>query len=410
MKNTLHTPTYLPNLTPLRGIAALLTVIFHVDLMLGNGGDMLLKVKDSMLFSRLYLMVDFFFILSGFVMCHVYDRWFSNGVQLTDFKRFTTARFARVYPLHLAMLLTVALIFGASAWVGIPSAPILQTENSLYSFITNLLLLQAMNLHTWFSWDHAAWSISTEWWMYMLFPFLVRPFLRLSRAGRVAVVIGCFLGYAGITRFILPLVTYPASLPFIHYNPTDNSINVGYQFGFLRCLFGFVLGMMMHLGYAENWGKTWLANGYTLLALALGLGVCMHLAIPDVFTICFLPPLLLSAAYGSQRTNALFSTKPLQRLGDWSFSIYLVHQPLLFAIGSILAYGSLGKPALPGPPPKPDMLTGWLMCLAFIALTLLVASLTYRFIEVPARQALNARFREQTVTPDTVEDGQLKSA
>lgn len=40
------------------------------------------------------------------------------------------------------------------------------------------------------------------------------------------------------------------------------------------------------------------------------------------------------------------------------------------------------------------MLTGWLMCLAFIAETLLVASLTYRFIEVPARKALNARFRK----------------
>ena len=311
MQTTNHTPAYLTNLTPLRGIAALLTVIFHVDLMLGNGGDMLLRVKDSMLFSRLYLMVDFFFILSGFVLCHVYDHWFKDGVQLADFKRFAIARFARVYPLHLAMLLTVALIFGVSGGLGIPKNEIIQTENSLYSFITNLLLLQAMNLHTWFSWDHAAWSISTEWWMYMLFPLLVRPFLRLSRAGRVAVVIGCFLGYAGITNVILPLVTYPASLPFIHYDPTNNTINVGYQFGFIRCLFGFVLGMVMHLGYGEDWGKTWLGSGYTLLALVLGLGVCMHLAIPDVFTVCFLPLLLLSAAYGSKQTDRLFSTRPL---------------------------------------------------------------------------------------------------
>ena len=410
MKTTSHTPAYLSNLTPLRGIAALLTVIFHVDLMLGNGGDLLLRVKDSMLVSRLYLMVDLFFILSGFVMSHVYDRWFDGGVQQTDFKRFTVARFARVYPLHLAMLLVVALIFGVSAWVGIPENAILQTENSPYSFVTNLLLLQAMNLHNWFSWDHAAWSISAEWWMYMLFPFLVRPFGRLSSSGRVAVVVGCFLGYAGITRFILPLVTYPASLPFIHYNPTDNTINVGYQFGFLRCLFGFVLGMMMHLGYNDGWGKSWLGNGYVLLALVLGLSIGMHLAIPDVFTVCFLPLLLLSAAYGNKRTDSLFGSRPLQRLGDWSFSIYLVHQPLLFAIGSVLAYGSLGKPALPGPPPRPDMLTGWLMCLAFIALTLLVASLTYRFIEVPARHALNARFRERVSMPEAVDRLQTKSA
>ena len=53
------TPTYLANLTPLRGIAALLTVIFHVDLMLGNGGDMLVNFTGSMLINRMYLMVIF---------------------------------------------------------------------------------------------------------------------------------------------------------------------------------------------------------------------------------------------------------------------------------------------------------------------------------------------------------------
>ena len=68
----------------------------------------------------------------------------------------------------------------------------------------------------------------------------------------------------------------------------------------------------------------------------------------------------------------------------------------MFLIGSIAAYQTLGQPATGGPPPKPDMLTGWLMCLAFIALTLLVSSLTYRFVEVPARKALNARFKKST--------------
>lgn len=327
MSTIYTTPTYLSNLTPLRGIAALLTVIFHVDLMLGNGGDMLLKFSDSLFINRLYLMVDLFFILSGFIMLHVYGPWFSQSVNRVDFKRFTIARFARVYPLHLAMLLITVTIFGFSGLVGIPENTIIQTENSLYSFITNLLLLQSMNLHNWFSWDHASWSISTEWWMYMLFPFVVRPLLSLKPLGRVAVVVSCFIGYACITLFIMPLVSYPATLPFFKYDPTDNSVNVGYQYGFLRCLFGFVLGMMMYMGYRNDWGKMWLANGYTLLMLTLGLGLCMHFAIPDVFTIAFLPLILLSAAYGSQRINALFATKSLQRLGDLSFSIYLVHQP-----------------------------------------------------------------------------------
>ncbi len=388
--------TYLSTLTPLRGIAALLTVIFHVDLMLG-GGDVLLRFKDSMLINRLYLMVDFFFILSGFIMCHVYGQWFSESVDRAAFKRFTLARFARVYPLHLAMLLTAALILGISGAAGIPKNPIMETENSLYSFVTNLLLLQAMNLHKWFSWVHASWSISTEWWMYMLFPFLVRPIWRLGWVGRGLVVLACFAGYVSIMLYFAPRVILPDSLSFLWDGspaPLD-SLNVAFQYGFLRCLFGFVLGMVAYQAFRIDWGKRWLGNGYTLLLLVSGLGICLHLAVPDVFTVSFYPFILLSAAYGSRAINRIFNTRPLQRIGDWSFSIYLVHQPLMLVIGAILAYQALGKPDAGGPPSKPDMLTGWLICLAFIALTLLASWLTYHLIEVPARRYLNTRFSQR---------------
>ena len=203
MKN----PTkYLSNLTPLRGIAALLTVVFHVDLMLGNGGDMLLRFKDSMLIDRMYLMVDFFFVLSGFIMYHVYSQYFKETVSGAAFKRFTIARFARVYPLHFFTLLFTALIWFVAAQLGLPQISVLQCENSVYSFITNLLLLQSMNFHQWFSFNHASWSISTEWWMYVLFPFLVRPFAKLNSLGRTLVVLGCFVGYLIITFWIVPIV------------------------------------------------------------------------------------------------------------------------------------------------------------------------------------------------------------
>ena len=63
--------TYFSNLTPLRGIAALLTVIFHVSLMAGP------LAFNTQVLNRMYLMVDFFFVLSGFIMCHVYGELFS---------------------------------------------------------------------------------------------------------------------------------------------------------------------------------------------------------------------------------------------------------------------------------------------------------------------------------------------
>src|SRR6476646_10101802 len=90
--------SYLSNLTPLRGIAALLTVIFHINIFLGWE---MMPPGGSPLLSHMYLMVDFFFILSGFIMCHVYGNRFLKDVRATEFKKFTIARFSRVYPLHL---------------------------------------------------------------------------------------------------------------------------------------------------------------------------------------------------------------------------------------------------------------------------------------------------------------------
>jgi peptidoglycan/LPS O-acetylase OafA/YrhL len=384
-------PKYLSNLTALRGIAALLTVFFHIDLIMSNGQGMLVPHSDSMVITRLYLMVDFFFILSGFIMLHVYGQWFSDSVTWAEFKRFTRARFARVYPLHLAVLLFVLLISVVASNLGLPKVPVFDIENHVYSFVTNLILLQSMNLHNWFTWNHVSWSISTEWWMYMLFPFLVRPFMRLDYWGRALVAALCFVGYVSITLWLIPLVTFPPEIPFVKTDPAKLTINVGYQYGFLRCLFGFVLGMMLYQGYQKSWGKAWLSNGYVLLAATGAMLLSMHFSCADVLTVSFLPFILLSAAYGSERINAFLQTNPLQKLGDWSFSIYMLHQTLLTLIGTVIAYQNLGKPALPGPPPVPSMATGWLIALAFIPFCLFMSWLTYRFVEVPARRWINPK-------------------
>lgn len=390
---------YLSNLTPLRGIAALLTVMFHVDLMLGGGGNLLVKFKDSLLFTRLYLMVDFFFVLSGFIMVHVYGKWFNDSVEKNEFKQFTIARFARVYPLHFVTLLyCVGLKLWFVAAGGIETNPMDAISNNWSAIPSHLLLLHSMNVNEWFTWNNASWSISTEWWMYMLFPFLVKPFLKLKSAGRAIIVLACFAGYVFITFVIVPIVTVPASIPFVAVNPADLTINVSYQYGFLRCLFGFVLGMMVYQYYVEGAAKRFVANGYALLLLTLGLGVCLHFAVPDVFSVAFFPLILLSAAYGSKNMDAFFGTRPLQRIGDWSFSIYLVHQPLMYTIGTIMSYLNPPNPNSPaGPPPQMDMLTGWLICIVFIAFTLLISFLTYRFVEVPARKWINGRWGNKVV-------------
>jgi len=385
----MNTNKYLSNLTALRGIAALLTVLFHIDLVLSSFGGHLLDGKISSILSRMYLMVDFFFILSGFILCYVYAKNFEDPVTRQSFRKFTIARFARVYPLHLfSLLLTMIFLFLLHQW-GAKVTPILDAENSLYSFITNLFLLHSMNLHQWFTFTHASWSISTEWWMYMLFPFLVGPIMKLSKAGRHVIFALCIVGYLVIGFLLVPLVTVPDAISFL--KDSHFSLNVAYQFGFFRCMFGFIIGMMVYFGYKEDWNKKILSSGYTFLVLISGLALCLHFAVLDVLTVLFFPCILLSAAYGNQNLNSILESKPLQKLGEWSFSIYLIHQPFLYQGAALMS-----NPDKTGIPiPKMDMLISWSTCLVFVVFILFISYLTYRFIEVPARNFINEKWGKQ---------------
>jgi peptidoglycan/LPS O-acetylase OafA/YrhL len=407
--STAHRPvSYLPNLTPLRGIAALLTVVFHFGIVIGpvidifHVGPVLGPLTEhSALIGHLYLMVDFFFILSGFIMCHVYSRLFAGAVTKEAFKKFAIARFARVYPLHFIMLIYTVILFAVSGWLGVPKLPVLQVGNTSYSFVTNLFLLHSMNFNNWFSWDHASWSISTEWWAYMVFPFLAGPFLKLNSAGKAIVFLLCFAGYLAIIQFIVPLTTLPEEISFVRGSGHGRGLDVSYQFGFLRCLCGFILGMVIYQAYRVGWGRRLFGNGFIMVAATLGLFVVMHFGLPDPVSIFFLPFILLSGAYGSPSIDRLFANKGLQKIGDWSFSIYLVHQPLLFTIGNIYTYFHPVSPddTLTIMSSDSPMLMAWIICLLTIAVALLVSSLVYRFWELPARKWINSKAgKDKTVT------------
>lgn len=382
--------SYLSNLTPLRGIAALLTVIFHIDIFLGWA---MIPASGSPLLSHMYLMVDFFFILSGFIMCHVYGNRFLKDVRLTEFKKFTIARFSRVYPLHLVTLVSTIIILYLFAQMGVPKNAFLQADNNLYSVFTNLFLVQAMNFNKWFSWVHASWSISTEWWAYMIFPFLVAPFFKLNARGRMMICLLCIVGYVCTSWFLAPLVTMPTEFHLPPSEPTHWSLNLAYQYGFARCICGFILGMMTYHAFRDRWAKKIFGDGWTMTGFAVAAFMSMHLNFPDIITVSFFPFIILSGAYGSNSINKVFATKPLQRLGDWSFSIYLIHQPLLI----LITYGWSKLSSI-----QPNNLNQWVphgyglalswtMCLVLIFPILFVSFLSYRYIENPSRKWLNAK-------------------
>ena len=135
------------------------------------------------------------------------------------------------------------------------------------------------------------------------------------------------------------------------------------------------------------------SSGYTFIVLISGLALCLHFAVPDVITVLFSPCILLSAAYGNQNLNSILASKPLQKLGDWSFSIYLIHQPFLYQGAALMDNPDKTGIAIP----KMDMLISWSTCLVFVVFVLFISYLTYRFIEVPARNFINEKWGKQKV-------------
>lgn len=381
---------YLSNLTPLRGIAALLTILFHTEPFLGFlGGGVLLDKTHSAFISQLYLMVDFFFILSGFIICYVYAGYFTEGINKESFRKFFVARFARIYPLHIFSLLFTAGIWALAAALGFPKFPIMQVANSTYSFITNLFLLHSMNLHNWYTFTHASWSISTEWWMYMLFPFIVGGIFRMPKNGKWVLLLLCIAGYFFIEYVLSPMVEIPKEITGLDAT-VHPGLNVTFRFGFVRCLVGFIIGMITYLAYKEDWAKTIFGSSWVFLIAVLGLVLALHFDANDIVMVLFFPVILLSAAYGNASLNKILATKPLQRLGDWSYSIYLIHQPFLsFFTLLIMAViqPKAGQLAL-----HLNQGSSWLLMLGFIAFVLFAAYLSYRFIEVPMRKYINKKW------------------
>jgi len=166
--------TDLPQFTGLRGIAALLVLFFHVRTPVGI--ELTFGVADP--FSQFgYLGVDIFFVLSGFILSHVYGEQFLENISWGNLRTFAVARFSRIYPLHFATLFLMLFTYAIALHVGLPP-----TESSgfkLSSVILSLLLVQE-----WFGVtapNPGSWSISIELLNYIVLPFLIALTRQLPR-------------------------------------------------------------------------------------------------------------------------------------------------------------------------------------------------------------------------------------
>src|SRR5690348_10816730 len=135
----------LASLTPLRGIAALWVVLFHFCWRF----PAIHPDRYTGAVYKGYLAVDLFFILSGFVITHVYKESFALRVTAQRYRDFLKARVARIYPLHIAVLLlfvAAAIAERAATYAlngSIEPIPLIG-ERSLGGLLANLVMLQGL--------------------------------------------------------------------------------------------------------------------------------------------------------------------------------------------------------------------------------------------------------------------------
>jgi peptidoglycan/LPS O-acetylase OafA/YrhL len=129
---------------------------------------------QTMFFEKCYLMVDLFFVMSGFIIYHVYGMNFKTKLMKEALREFFVARFARTYPLHFFSLLLLILLTLLLA----PSGTYPNMMEYPSAIPANFFLLQSFHTLHIYTWNIPSWSISAEWAAYALFPVIALFILR----------------------------------------------------------------------------------------------------------------------------------------------------------------------------------------------------------------------------------------
>ena len=348
--------TEILSLTGLRGVAASLVMLDHlaaVDFSMPFPLDML---------PHMYLAVDMFMILSGFILAMTYEQLLQQLPAGRGYLLFIARRLARLYPLYA---LTTLVCFGLcrAGWL-----TFLHPDTSAAALGANLLAVQ-----TWLwpgsSLNGPGWSISTEWLASLMFPALL------------PIILGRSPGWAaGVAGLGLAAVIYSAiSFGQLFDVPSPGAVNTISGVGAVgRCIGEFTIGMYCWRLRSRVSSVRVVGGSRFQLGVLLLLFLLMQTTALDVLSVVACALLILGLSFETSVVSAWLRSAPLMFLGRISYSIYLVHV-MLMPVRDGLAdlFGAFGVPG------------AWLLAVACCALSALgLATLTWRHVERPAQQAL----------------------
>ena len=276
--------------------------------------------------TRGYLWVEFFFVLSGFILTHVYGARLAQLFSRPGYRDFLRARLIRLYPLHLAVLLIlaaqVALVRAMAHAGGYGSLYdiVYHPDMSLKGFVLSVLMVQAWNTLNDLTWNGASWFVSVEFALCLLFPLFI--WLAHGKTWR-----GFALVAAGLGGVLLLDLTSKHGLDITFHNGvlrglSDFSVGVGLAVLF-RSVRNLSIPAPVHSGLQ------------LILLVLLGLAVYhtgwSHTRM-DIFTVLPIMALVFALAFDKGLLAEALKTRLPQRLGVWSYAIYMGQTVWLQAI------------------------------------------------------------------------------
>lgn len=293
-----------------------------------------------------------FFILSGFVISYSYP---SDARGVAAYSRFMIRRIARIYPLHLLSLLIFVVLIGVGTERTARSTPV--------DFLYNLLLLQP-GRHQPSQLQLAVWSISAEFFCYLVFPLL----MLLARKVQ-PIVLGAIVA-------ALYLVLAHGHLPI--WQERSQMYGANFDYGMLRALPSFLNGILLAILFRMSHPyrhKRMIFAGIGTFGLSVL--VLNVFAKPDLAIVLFSCAILLTAV-GESAFKQFPGARLLGRLGNTSYAIYMLHDAVLIAVFKPLWTGS-----------DCGLISSACSPLACCVVLTVIADRTYAYFENPARRFVN---------------------
>ena len=354
----------------LRGVAALMVIFYHVF-------EAFATSPIDQRFNHGYLAVDFFFILSGFVIGYAYDdRW-----KTMTTKDFIKRRLIRLHPMVVlgAVLGVIAFcIQGCEKWDGTQ----VSISMVMLALLINLFLIPAVpgsgpeirGNGEMYPLNGPSWSLFFEYIGNIMYALFIR---RMSTKALTALVVLAGIGLASFAIFNF------SGAGHLGVGWTMEEYNlIG---GFLCVLFSFSIGLLMSRVFKPIpvKGAFWICSLAIVVLLSMpyvgnGEALWMNGIYDSVCAILIFPMLVYLGASG--KTTDKHSARICKFLGDISYPLYMVHYPLIY-----LYFGWVKKENL-------TFAEAWPEALALVIGSIVLAYISLKLYDEPVRRYLTKRF------------------